>query len=127
MAKAKDTSLERMRAAGLFVERAFPAEHVFPDGIFVSKPTELELLEAAETKAQSGISVLPGKIFLRLYFVPDWHVWVVDGLFCAGGRSPACFETHWESEDDAVDDVLKFFAGDERWQRRVEFCSAAKP
>lgn len=121
MAKAKDSSLERMRAAGLFVERAFPAEHVFPDGIFISKPTAAELLEAEEVKAQSGISVLPGNIFLRLYFVEQWHAWVVDGLFCAGGRSPACFETRWEYEDDAVDDVLKFFAGDERWQLRVQF------
>lgn len=111
MTKVSEENIERMKNNGLFV--AGPVRSVEkgqPYGLHITKPTEDELVDYLK----AGVDIIPGRTFLRLWFVDD--KWIVECREFVPKPGPGDFSVSFETEEEAVDDVLRFFSGDERWQ-----------
>lgn len=111
MVRVKPSNVELMRENGLFVSDPFNSEHkALPERLLISKPTEEELSELNRI----GLDVVPGRTILHLYWFED--DWIVECREFIPTLGPGDFVNFFKTEEAAINDVLKFFAGDDRWQ-----------
>lgn len=114
----KSSKVDLMRENGLFVSDPFNSEHkVLPERLLISKPTEEELAKVNLT----GLDVFPGRTILHLYRLAD--DWIVECREFIPTLGPGDFVNSFKTEEAAINDVLKFFAGDERWQTKQKLYS----
>lgn len=97
--------------------------NVFPGKLHITKPTSEELSEAEEM-LDGGYFVMPGRTFLRLWF--DDGKWVVQCRESVLLIEPGDFINYFDTEEEAAEDVIKFFSGDERWQAKQLFYKQQK-
>lgn len=118
MVRVKQSNVDLMRENGLYVSDLFNSEHkVLPERLLISKPTEEELAELNRT----GLDVVPGRTILHVYWFED--NWIVECREFIPTLGPGDFVNVFKTEEAAINDVLKFFAGDERWQTKQKLYS----
>ena len=127
MSKIDEMHLQQLRDAGLFVSAPFSPMHMWPDGVWVGKPSS--------TSGNSIVGYNDGFIALGDEAVPPemdapmvllcstrgaWWVYSCD---FAGGIMPSDFTNEWSTVDEAIADILSLYFGD---SKRMEAKATAK-
>lgn len=125
VAKIPEKYVQRLRSTGLFVSEPWPITHVFSDGVLVGKPVgvsgnSIPGYSSRYTNVGAG-SVEFDASPVRLF--SNGERWFVDAVDYAPGPGPGDFLDEWKSVDEAVNDILDFYFGD---QRRMQAKAAAR-
>lgn len=122
MAKIPEQCIERLQKAGLFVADPMPSSHVFPDGVLVGKPSNVQ--GNSIPGYQTGYRMEDDHVefdapYVWLYSIKD--VWYVLAEEYSPGPGPGDFLDDWATADEAITDILDFFFGDsKRMQAKAE-------
>ena len=123
--KIPEESIQRLKALGLFVNKPTLSEHVFPDGVLVGKPENVEgnCIPGYSTSfvldIDSGDAIRFNAPLVWLYGNQD--LWFVLGEDYCPGPGPGDFFDEWTTSDQAVADIIEFYFGDpKRMQAKAE-------
>jgi hypothetical protein len=111
MAQIPNEVINKLRDAGLLVDRYFGPDHIaFPDGVIVAKPISIEGHDVPGFDCQfgdTGVRVGPAIFFHR-----EGMKWTVTSHDFVPGPGPGDFVNAWDTSEEAVADILDFYFGD---------------
>ncbi|MBP7860296.1 hypothetical protein KA183_01330 [bacterium] len=108
MKKIDEKSVQKLQNAGLFVAPPFPEGHVMEHGIDIGKP--VETIGNRVEGFQTGYDDIKMDAPIMTFFSTGekWVVFVQESI---PGPGPGDFLNTWDTQDEAVADILDFFLG----------------
>ncbi|HND70224.1 MAG TPA: hypothetical protein PL112_25665 [Candidatus Obscuribacter sp.] len=106
--------IARLRSRGLFIADPMPPTHVFANGVLIGKPVAVPGNTIPEYRTGFGLSdriefdAPPVWLFAR---DDKWFVLAED--HCPG-PGPGDFLDTWDTAEEAVQDILDFYFGDQK-------------
>ncbi|HEY9679973.1 MAG TPA: hypothetical protein V6C86_00095 [Oculatellaceae cyanobacterium] len=114
--KIPEKSIQKLRSRGLFVSEPTWSDHIYPDGVRVGKPENVEGNFIPDYSSSLVLDIETGEEVRfnapMVWLFGNHDLWFVLGEEYCPGPGPGDFFDEWSTPDQAVADILDFYFGD---------------
>ncbi len=110
MKKIEQKYVDQLLAAGLLVSKPFPEGHAWESGVRVMKPSTTRGNCISDFEFYFGEILIDAPTVVLYFSGTSWFVLMQEHIPTADKGD---FENRWEVLQQAIDDILEFYFGDD--------------